>query len=490
MRRTHPSLAPYVPAVVVRARLVIKPLDVCIHFRNGFSARFSEAGERGRLPRIHTQWTVVLLAAGLLALLGIVAATFWLSWQAQSLTAQVLGIREMRVSAVELRNGLLSAETSQRGFLYSGNEVYLAPFDSANAAARREASELEQALEAFPEFRPMVEQLSGIVGAKIAEMEEAIALKRAGRDDEAMDHFLTNRGKALMDQMNLFVGGIVETADNLLIDGVREQRESTELLRLVSIAGGILIIMVVAAATAVFARTTREIAGARDEVNAVNATLEQRVDDRTSALKAALNRSELLLAEVNHRVANSLALVGSLVRLQGNASKDAAVKTALSETQTRIQAIAAVHKRLYASGEVGLVALDEYLSGLLDSLVATMRAEGHGGSLTYELEPATLATDASVNIGVVVTELVTNAYKYAYPDGSGGDIRVRMKKLAAARLEIVVEDDGVGRGTGDIRGTGLGTRIVKAMATNLGSEVQYLDRKPGTAAVFSIATAH
>lgn len=442
------------------------------------------------MPKIHTSWTVALLAAGLLALLGIVGATFWLSWQAQSLTNEVLGIRDMRVSAVELRNGLLTAETSQRGYLYSGNEIYLAPFDSANAAARREAGELEQGLERFPAFQPMVAQLAGIVEAKIAEMDEAIALKRAARDDEAMNLFLTNRGKALMDQMNLFVGGIVETADNLLIDGVREQRESTELLRLVSIAGGILITLVVAAATAVFARTTREIAGARDEVNAANATLERRVEERTSALTTALNRSEVLLSEVNHRVANSLALVGSLVRLQGGATKDEAVKAALSETQSRIAAIATVHKRLYASGDVGLVALDEYLSSLLDGLVATMRGEGHGGSLTYELEPATLATDASISVGVVVSELVTNAYKYAYPDGNGGDIRVRLKKLPTARLEIVVEDDGVGRGTGDARGTGLGTRIVKAMATNLGSEVQYLDRKPGTAAILSIATAH
>ncbi len=203
------------------------------------------------------------------------------------------------------------------------------------------------------------------------------------------------------------------------------------------------------------------------------------------SLKTALDRSELLLAEVNHRVANSLAMVGSLVRLQGRASKEQAVKDALTETQGRIAAIAAVHKRLYESGDVGLVALDEYLSGLLESLATTMRAEGHGGSLTWELEEAKLKTDASINVGVVVTELVTNAYKYAYPEGRG-DIRVRMRHAPASRIEIVVEDDGVGRGSGAAQGTGLGTRIVSSMAATLGTEVQYFDRKPGTAARLSV----
>ena len=205
-------------------------------------------------------------------------------------------------------------------------------------------------------------------------------------------------------------------------------------------------------------------------------------------MKTALDRTELLLAEVNHRVANSLAMVGSLVRLQGRASKEPSVQEALAETQGRINAIAAVHKRLYESGDVGLVALDEYLSGLLEGLATTMRAEGHGGALTWELEKATLGTDASINVGVVVTELVTNAYKYAYPDGNG-DIRVRMRQMPSSRIEIVVEDDGVGRGT-VVRGTGLGTRIVTSMAANLGTEVQYVDRKPGTAARLSVLAHH
>lgn len=432
-----------------------------------------------------TPLTIALLAAGFLALTAIVTATFWLGQRQQQYALDVSQVREFRLSAVAVRNALLTAESSQRGFLYAGNEIYLAPFDSAKADALREVGELDQGLAKYPKIEPMVSQLRRLVPDKIAEMEETVALKRRGDDSQAMDLFQSNRGKALMDQANLFVTGIVEVADTLLIEGVREQVRNSDWLKGVSIAGGLIIVLVVAGAVNAFRQTTREIAGARDEVRAVNETLEHRVVERTSALKAALDRSELLLAEVNHRVANSLAMVGALVRLQSRASNEASVREALTETQGRIIAIAAVHKRLYESGDVGLVALDEYLSGLLEGLATTMKAEGRGGALTWDLEQAKLNTDASINVGVVVTELVTNAYKYAYPEG-GGDIRVRMRQVPTSRIEIVVEDDGIGRGSGAVQGTGLGTKIISSMAANLRTEVQYLDRKPGTAAKLSV----
>lgn len=440
------------------------------------------------LSKFRTPWTVALLAAGFLALAGIVGATFWLSRQAQTYSDAVFSVRDLRVSAVELRNGLLTAESGQRGYLFSGNEIYLAPFDSAKAVATSKAQELKQLLPRYPQFRPMVNQLSTLVEAKIAEMDETIRLKRSARNGEAMDLFLTNRGKSLMDQTNVFVTGLIEAADTELIEGVREQARNAEMLRLVSIAGGVLIVIVVSGAVVAFVKTAREIAAARDAVRVTNETLELRVEERTSALKTALSTAETLMAEVNHRVANSLSLVGSLVRLQGTASKQDAVKSALNETHSRIAAIAAVHKRLYRSGNVGLVELDQYLAGLLDSLAAAMREEGRGGSLTYDLAPAKLTTDASINVGVAVTELVTNAYKYAYPTGSG-EIRVRLQHVPESRVEIVVEDDGVGRGSGKPAGTGLGTRIVKAMATTLGTEIQYRDRQPGTAAILSVSNA-
>jgi two-component sensor histidine kinase len=313
-------------------------------------------------------------------------------------------------------------------------------------------------------------------------MDRTIALKSDLRDADALAIFRTNRGKALMDEANLFLSSIVRGIDEQLTRDVVEQSTNANWLRWVSTIGGFVIVLVVGAVTITLLRYSYELSQSRDEVQVLNATLEQRVKDRTGDLARARDKAEVLLAEVNHRVANSLSMVASMVRLQANAAKDKASKESLLEAQTRIYAISAVHQRLYSSGDANFVDLSEYLSGLLDNVETAMRDEGRAASLTYTLEPLRLKTDDSVNLGVIVAEWVTNAYKYAYPDRSG-EIRVSLKQLPGNRAELTVEDDGVGRGDGSqIRGTGLGTRIVTAMARTIGAKVDYLPRNPGTAA--------
>jgi two-component sensor histidine kinase len=218
-------------------------------------------------------------------------------------------------------------------------------------------------------------------------------------------------------------------------------------------------------------------------VRASNSALELRVIERTADLTKARDRAQVLLSEVNHRVANSLALVSSLITLQARAITDAAAKSALGETQDRIFAISLVHKRLYGSSDARAVTLDEYLTGLLDHIKTSMRGEGQSAALSYDLAPVQLATDASINLGIVVTEWVTNAFKYAYPAGTAGEIRVRLRQLPEGKAELVVEDDGVGRVEGaPAKGTGLGSRIVTAMAQNLGGAIEYTQRSPGMSA--------
>jgi two-component sensor histidine kinase len=246
--------------------------------------------------------------------------------------------------------------------------------------------------------------------------------------------------------------------------------------------GGLVITLVVSGAILTIYRYTREVSQTRDQVQLLNASLEQRVKDRTADLVHARDKAEVLLAEVNHRVANSLAMVSSLVSLQSRTMQDKTAQNALKETQGRIDAIASVHKRLYSSGDARFVDFDEYLSSLLNNVETAMREEGHGASLRYDLDALRLKPDMSVNLGVIVTELVTNSFKYAYPNRSG-EVRVRLKRLSANQAELVVEDDGVGRGADAApKGTGLGTRIVNAMARTIGAEVNYFVRHPGCGA--------
>ena len=205
-------------------------------------------------------------------------------------------------------------------------------------------------------------------------------------------------------------------------------------------------------------------------------------------MREARERAEALLREVNHRVANSLALVGSFVFLQqktlGPEHKE--TRAALADVQVRISAIAQIHRRLYTSDDISVIDMDAYLGGLIEELATAMTSEGTSRPISLMVDPVRMATDRAVSLGVIVTELVTNACKYAYPLGEPGEIRVALKRGPSA-LSLVVEDDGIGLDPNQTpRGTGLGTRIVRAMAASLQASQLFDPSHRGTRVVMSI----
>jgi two-component sensor histidine kinase/CHASE3 domain sensor protein len=423
--------------------------------------------------------TIVLLTVGLFALVGIVATTIWLAENAQSYAEEATSARKTRIAAVELRAAMQNAEASQRGYLIRGNEIYLAPYSSAKIQANAQLAQLKLALEAIPQTSPMMERLSKLVSDKIDDMDRTITLKRAFSEAEALSIFSSNRGKAIMDEANVFLSSIIRMTDERLTAGMLQQRRNAVWLRGAGLVAGLVIILVVGGVIVTIYRYTREVAQTRDQVQLINASLEQRVRERTDELLKARDKAEVLLSEVNHRVANSLAIVSSLVGLQSKTVSDKVAQSALKETQGRINAIAAVHRRLYNSDDTRYVDFEEYLSCLLENVETAMQEEGHGASLRCDLDALRLGPDMSVSLGVIVTELVTNSFKYAYPKGRG-EVRVRLKRLAVGQAELVVEDDGIGHAkNASPKGTGLGTRIVDAMARTMGVEVEYIVRHPG-----------
>ena len=432
--------------------------------------------------------TFAFLLIGFVALMAIVAMNFWLDERARFYSEEAISARDARVAAVELRNSMLTAESSQRGYIITGNEIYLAPYRSAKAQAQRQLSALQRLVPSYFDAERTLKRLSEILTAKFDEFDRTIALKRDQRDEEIRSIFRTNNGKALTDEANVYFAGIIGSADDRMTSGAAEQRTNTAWLRIASAIGALVIVAVISGAAIVLTRYTNELRAAHDQVNALNSELEQRVVRRTTALAQARDRAEMLLSEVNHRVANSLALVASLVQLQARALDDNRAKDVLAETQDRIYAVSLVHKQLYGSGDVRSVELKEYLSALLGGLRSSLRSKGNGVTIAFEIDAIELETDASINLGVVITELVTNAFKYAYPDRVG-EIRVHLRRLNSD-VELVVEDDGIGRSdSAPAAGTGLGTRIINVMCTSLGSQITYRDRSPGTAArlVFSPA---
>jgi two-component sensor histidine kinase len=198
---------------------------------------------------------------------------------------------------------------------------------------------------------------------------------------------------------------------------------------------------------------------------------EAEVRDARDRFEALAAERALLMREVNHRVGNSLQIIAALLHLQASASQNEDVKSALAGANRRVMAVAQVHRRLYTSDDVQSVALDQYLKGLVEDLRGSTEDGGAHG-ITLVAEPAEVDPDRAVAVGVVVTELVLNATKYAYPDGRG-PIRVTLRNEPSGRILLAVEDDGVGRDATPAAPRtekGLGRMIVKAMATKLDAE--------------------
>lgn len=211
---------------------------------------------------------------------------------------------------------------------------------------------------------------------------------------------------------------------------------------------------------------------------------EQEVREARDRFEALAAERALLMREVNHRVGNSLQLIASLLTLQTNASPNSEVKTALTDAIGRVLAVAQLHRRLYTSDDVQQVAVDQYLAALVEDLRRS--TEGNALSqLSLEADPVNTHPDRAVAIGVIVNELVMNALKYAYP-GSHGPIRVFLRKDGEDGAQVVVEDDGVGYGQADgANSTGLGQRIVGAMATKLNGIIAQDEAHKGARVIVS-----
>lgn len=197
--------------------------------------------------------------------------------------------------------------------------------------------------------------------------------------------------------------------------------------------------------------------------------------DRYAALAA---EREVLLREVNHRVGNSLQIIASLLHLQANSATQDGVKAALTNAMGRVAAVAQVHRRLYTSHDLKSVLLNQYLEALLEDLRRS--AEGNRMSrLTLRAEPIEIDPDRAVAIGIIVNELIMNAVKYAYPDGAG-PIHVVLNGQNGD-VELSITDDGVGLNVKvDPRSTGMGQRIVNAMAQKLDAAVERDPNHSGT----------
>ena len=197
----------------------------------------------------------------------------------------------------------------------------------------------------------------------------------------------------------------------------------------------------------------------------------------------------MLLHEVNHRVKNSLQLVTALLSLQAAQAGEAALRDNLLEARGRVAVVASMHQRLYSTSAHDRVDLIGYLRELAAENVAAHGAQGlialdfrAEGELVLELSKA-------VPLALIVGELLTNAFKYAFPDGHAGTVGVAVTQ-AADQVRIVVGDDGVGLpdGFSITRAPSLGMKIVRSLGRQIGATVISETATPGTRFIIEMAS--
>ncbi len=219
--------------------------------------------------------------------------------------------------------------------------------------------------------------------------------------------------------------------------------------------------------------------------DAINTRLLLAVSDVTDARLAErlkdnlLREKAMLYEELQHRIANSLQIIASVLMQSARRSTSAQTRSDLFDTHSRVMSVAALQNQLIATN-VGDVRLSVYFTELAQSIGASMIADLQKLRLTVEADETVAAADTSVSLGLIVTELVINALKHAFPGDRGGAIVVGYRS-SGSDWTLSVADDGVGMPGGAApTKPGLGTSIVEALARQLDADVEVTSSGAGT----------
>jgi two-component sensor histidine kinase len=335
-------------------------------------------------------------------------------------------------------------------------------------------------------------QRSGCTVTTASSGAEGLALAAAEKFDAiALDHYMPGQdGLEVLDALN----ALPDPPPVIFVTGAEEPRIAVTALK--SGAADYVVKDVQGSFIELLgASIVQAIAGTR--IRRERDAAEREVRESRDRLEVLAAQQAVLLREVNHRVANSLQLITSLIELQARKVTDPVARQLLRQAAERVDAVTLVHRRLYTGDNVEFVEMDDYLAGLVEELQRATQATEPAGTvlgsrIELTAEPIRVETDKAVPIGLIVNELVTNALKYAYPKGSFGPVRVKLQRGAGEAGEILrltVEDDGIGYPLADTapKGSGLGSLIVGSMAQSLRATVA-LDRDHrGTRFVISLA---
>lgn len=226
-------------------------------------------------------------------------------------------------------------------------------------------------------------------------------------------------------------------------------------------------------------RARANLAGAPDEILLLGQTLAsfaERIERREAELHTALAQQRTMLREVHHRVKNNLQTVTSLLNLHAKGPRAEGARQVFSDVQTRINALALVHRHIYESEDMRAVALRPFLGNLCKLIQDGTGIRPTHVRLKVDVAELSLPGDTAVPISLLVTEFLTNAFKHGFPDGRSGAIEVTLRLEDRDRVVLIIADDGVGmeRRFAEVGAEGgIGFSLIRAFVKQLDGELEF-----------------
>ncbi|REE81823.1 two-component sensor histidine kinase [Lutibacter oceani] len=203
-----------------------------------------------------------------------------------------------------------------------------------------------------------------------------------------------------------------------------------------------------------------------------------KIDKKKSNLLEKQNKEkEFLLKEIHHRVKNNLEIISSLLSLQAAQIDDTNIINAIQVSQNRVYSISMIHQRLYQGKKLGLIEMKDYLIYLGSHILESFGFE-NSIELDYQVDFIELDIDTSIPLGLIVNELLTNSFKYAFPNNRKGKIIISLKKIDQHSLLLKITDNGIGINENE-KNTGFGTQLINLLTQQLDGELK-LETNGGT----------
>jgi two-component sensor histidine kinase len=181
-------------------------------------------------------------------------------------------------------------------------------------------------------------------------------------------------------------------------------------------------------------------------------------------------RNALLLKELNHRVKNNLQTVSSIMRLQARQIKDPVVKEVLHESQARLDALSLIHQQLYRTDDVENINLEKFIHDLIDKLLLTHDLMDKPFERSISIEKTPLSVDVALPMGLIINELLTNSFKYAYPSVSEAKLTIHLQKK---KFHYADNGDGLPKNFSPEKTSTFGTQLIMSLSKQLRAKLKF-----------------